>query len=110
VRGAEIFQRLVSGVWVIYTPTHVRYLSWPFQQYTYPLRAISFLTQAFLDSWWVCEIVVLDLSVFELCGTSDSSSKRHRLITFGGCRLLDGLEEWKSRALQEDCDGGPVFL
>jgi len=53
---------------------------------------------------------VLDLSVLELCGTSDSSSKRHRLVTLGGCRLLDGLEEWKPRALQEDCEGGPVFV
>jgi hypothetical protein len=38
---------------------------------------------------------VIDLSALELCGTSDSSSKRHRLINLGGCRLLDGLEEWK---------------
>jgi hypothetical protein len=27
---------------------------------------------------------VLDLSVLELCCTSDSSSKRHRLVTLGG--------------------------
>jgi hypothetical protein len=53
---------------------------------------------------------VLNLSVLELCGTSDSSRKRHRLVTLGGCRLLDGLEEGKPRALQEDCEGGPVFL
>jgi hypothetical protein len=53
---------------------------------------------------------VLDLSVLELCGTSDSSSKHHRLVTLGGCHLLDGLEEWKPRALQEDCEGGLVFL
>jgi hypothetical protein len=38
---------------------------------------------------------VLDSSVLELCVTSDSSSKRHRLVTLGGCRLLDSLEEWK---------------
>jgi hypothetical protein len=38
---------------------------------------------------WVCEILVLDLSVLELCGTSDSSSKRHSLVTLGGCRILD---------------------
>jgi hypothetical protein len=37
---------------------------------------------------------VLDSSVHELCGTSDPSSKCHRLVTLGGCRLLDGLEEW----------------
>jgi hypothetical protein len=42
---------------------------------------------------WVCEILVLDSSVLELCGTSDHSSKRHRLVTLGGFRLLDGLEE-----------------
>jgi hypothetical protein len=47
-------------------------------------------------------ILVLDLSVLELCGTSDSSSKHHRLVTLEGCRLLDGLEEWKLRFLQED--------
>jgi hypothetical protein len=39
---------------------------------------------------------VLDSSILELCVTSDYSSKRHRLATLGGCRLLDGLEEWKS--------------
>jgi hypothetical protein len=44
---------------------------------------------------WVCEIRVFDLSVLELCGTSDSSSKRHRLVTLRGYFLLDGLEEWK---------------
>jgi hypothetical protein len=53
---------------------------------------------------------VLDLSVLELCGTSDSSSKHHQLVTLGGCRLLDDLEEWKLRALQEDCEGGLMFL
>jgi hypothetical protein len=53
---------------------------------------------------------VLDSSVLKLCDTSDSSSKHHRLVTLGGYRLLDGLEEWKPRALQEDCEGGPVFL
>jgi hypothetical protein len=74
------------------------------------LRALSLHTQAFLDPLWVCEILVLDSNALELCGTSDSSSKRHRLITLGGCRLLDGLEEWKLQALQEDCEGGPMFL
>jgi hypothetical protein len=54
------------------------------------LRALSFVTQAFLDLLWVCEILVLDLSVLELCGTSDSSRKRNRLMTLGGCR-----EVWK---------------
>jgi hypothetical protein len=53
---------------------------------------------------------VLDSSVLELCGTSDSSSKHHRIVTLGGCRLLDGFEEWKPRALQEDHEDGPVFL
>jgi hypothetical protein len=36
---------------------------------------------------------VFDLSVLELCSTSDSSSKRHRLVTLRGCRLLDGMME-----------------
>jgi hypothetical protein len=30
-----------------------------------------------------------ELLTFEVLG--DSSSKCHRLVTFGGCRLLDGL-------------------
>jgi hypothetical protein len=59
------------------------------------LRALSLLTQAFIDPLWVCEILVLDSSILALCGTSDSSRKRHGLVTLGGCRLLDGLEEWK---------------
>jgi hypothetical protein len=29
---------------------------------------------------------------FELCSTMESSSKRHWVVTLGGCRLLDGLE------------------
>jgi hypothetical protein len=74
------------------------------------LRALSLLTEAFLDPLWVGEILVLDLSVLELCGTSDCSSKHHQLVTLGDCHLLDGLEEWKLRALQEDCEGGLVFL
>jgi hypothetical protein len=53
---------------------------------------------------------VLDLSVLELCGTSDSLGKCHRLVSLGGCRLLDGLEEWKPQAIQEDCEGGLMFL
>jgi hypothetical protein len=47
---------------------------------------------------------------FELCGTSDSSSQCHWLVTLGGCHLLDGLEEWKQWVIQEDCEGGLVFL
>ena len=30
-------------------------------------------------------------------------SKRHRLVTLGGCRLLDGSGDCLRRALQEDC-------
>ena len=83
-------------MWAINTPpSHARKFSWPFEQHTCLVRALSLHTQAFLDPLWVCEILVLDSSVLELCGTSDSSSKRHRLVTLGGCRLLDGLEEWK---------------
>jgi hypothetical protein len=41
---------------------------------------------------------------FELCGTSDPSSKHHRPVTLGGCCLLDDLEEWKLWAPQEDCE------
>jgi hypothetical protein len=95
VKYIESFQRLVFEVWAIYThPSRARWVSWPFEQHTCPLRALSFLTQAFFDPLWVCEILVLDLIVLELCGTSDSSSKHNRLVTLGGCRLLGGLEEW----------------
>jgi hypothetical protein len=47
---------------------------------------------------------VLDLSVLELCDTSDSSSKRHRLVTLGGYHLK------KIGEVQGDCEGGLVFL
>ena len=36
---------------------------------------------------------------FELCGTREPSSKRHRLVTLGSCRSLDSLEKrilWSS--------------
>jgi hypothetical protein len=109
--SAESSQWLVFGVWAINTPpSHARYDSWPFQQHTWSLRALSFLTQAFHDPLWVYEVLVLDLSALKLCGTSDSSIKCHRLVTLGGCRLLNGLEEWKPWAIQEDCEGGPMFL
>jgi hypothetical protein len=106
----ESSEQLVFRVWVINThPAHARYLSWSFELHTLLLRVLFFLTQALLDPLWVCEILVLDLSVLELCGTSDSSSKHHWLVTLGGCRLLDGLE-WKPWDHREDCEGGPVFL
>jgi hypothetical protein len=57
------------------------------------LIALSLLTQAFLDPLWVCEILVLDSSVLEISGPSDSSTKHHQLVTLGDCHLLDGLEE-----------------
>jgi hypothetical protein len=36
-------------------------------------------------------------------------SKHHRLVTLGGCRLLDGSGDCLCRALQEDC-GEPAVL
>jgi hypothetical protein len=107
----KIFQWLVFEVWAINThPSRARYLSWSCELHTWLLGALSFLIQAFLDPLWMCEILLIDLSVLDLCGTSDSLSKHHRLISIGGYRLLDGLEEWKPWALQEDCECGLVFL
>jgi hypothetical protein len=39
-----------------------------------------------------------------------TSSKRHRLITLGGCRLLDGSGDCLRRALQEDCGEAAVLI
>jgi hypothetical protein len=32
------------------------------------------------------------------------------LLVLEVAALLDGLEQWKLRSLQEDCECGPVFL
>jgi hypothetical protein len=37
-------------------------------------------------------------------------SKRHRLVTLGGCRLLDGLGDCLCRVLQEDCGEVAVLI
>ena len=37
-------------------------------------------------------------------------SKRHRLVTLGGCRLLDGSGDRLRRALQEDCGEAAVLI
>jgi hypothetical protein len=39
-----------------------------------------------------------------------TSSKRHRLVTLGGCRLLDGSGDCIRRALQEDCGEATVLI
>jgi hypothetical protein len=36
-------------------------------------------------------------------------SKRHRLVTLGGCRLLDSSGDCLRRALQEDCGEAEVL-
>jgi hypothetical protein len=43
-------------------PSRASYLSWPFEQHTWLLRALSLHTQVFLDPLWVCQILVLDSS------------------------------------------------
>ena len=48
--------------------------------------------------------------LFELFGTSESSSKHPRLVTLGSCRSLDGLEMVIREALQEDCGGAPKLV
>jgi hypothetical protein len=37
-------------------------------------------------------------------------SKRHQLVTLGGCRLLDGSGDCLRRALQEDCGEAAVLI
>ena len=37
-------------------------------------------------------------------------SKRHRLVTLGGCRLLDDSGDYLHRALQEDCGRATVLI
>ena len=39
-----------------------------------------------------------------------TSGKRHRLVTLGGCRLLDGSGDCLRRALQEDCGEAAVWI
>jgi hypothetical protein len=38
-----------------------------------------------------------------------TTSKRHRLVTLGGCRLLDGSGDCLRRALREDCGRAAVL-
>jgi hypothetical protein len=47
------------------------------------------------------------LVILEVLG--GTLSKRHRLVTLGGCRLLDGLGDCLRRALQEDCGEATVL-
>jgi hypothetical protein len=37
-------------------------------------------------------------------------SKRHRLVTLGGCRVLDGSGDCLRRALEEDCGEAAVLI
>jgi hypothetical protein len=37
-------------------------------------------------------------------------SKRHQLVTLGGCHLLDGSGDCLRRALQEDCGEAAVLI
>ena len=55
-----------------------------------PLSHTLCLGIAFL---WVCEHPSALHQEFELCRTKEFSSKRHRLVTLGSCRSLDGLEK-----------------
>jgi hypothetical protein len=48
------------------------------------------------------------LEILEALG--GTSSKRHRLVTLGGCCLLDGSGVCLRRALQEDCGEATVLI
>jgi hypothetical protein len=39
-----------------------------------------------------------------------TSSKRHRVVTLGGCHLLDGSGDCLCQALQEDCEEAAVLI
>jgi hypothetical protein len=47
------------------------------------------------------------LEILEALG--GTPSKRHRLVTLGGCHLLNGSSDCLRRALQEDCGEAAVF-
>ena len=46
---------------------------------------------------------------FELCGTRETSSKRHRLVSLGSCRSLDGLEKRISWSTSKEIVEEPRF-
>jgi hypothetical protein len=48
------------------------------------------------------------LEILEALG--GTPSKRHRLVTLGGCRLLDGSGDCLRRALEEDCGEAAVLI
>jgi hypothetical protein len=48
------------------------------------------------------------LEILEALG--GTPSKHHRLVTLGGCRLLDDSGDCLRRALQEDCGQAAVFI
>jgi hypothetical protein len=105
---AKTLQWLVFCVWPINThPSHARYLSWPFKYHTWH-SWVLFLTQVLFDPLWVCEDLVFDLSDLSIVVLVILQASIIYFI-LGGCRLLDGSEEWKLWALQEDCEGGPMF-
>jgi hypothetical protein len=48
------------------------------------------------------------LAILEALGGTPSN--RHRLVTLGGCRLLDGSGDCLCRSLQEDCGEDAVLI
>jgi len=61
------------------------HLSW-----SSPLSHTPCLVIAFLRVWELPSALHQEI---ELCGTRKTSSKRHRLVSFGSCRFLDSLKE-----------------
>ena len=45
-----------------------------------------------------------------LAALGGTPGKRHRLVTLGGCRLLDGSGDCLRRAFQEDCGEAAVLI
>jgi hypothetical protein len=58
----------------------------------------------------VCDFLVLVLSDLSFMALVILQANVIDLLVLEVAALLDGLEQWKLRSLQEDCECGPVFL
>src|SRR6185436_5332579 len=72
----------------------------------HPSHTHTCLEIAFLR---VCELPNALHQEFELCGTRETSSKRHQLVTLGSCRSLDGLEKRISWSTSKEIVEEPRF-
>jgi hypothetical protein len=89
-------------------------LSWLFLAYIElncdpPTHSLTlFAWDCILVRDWVFLVHLHPSVILEALG--GTPSKRHRLVTLGGCRLLDGLGDCLCRVLQEDCGEVAVLI